>query len=97
MGHSQQFMEKLTEDERKLYKIVYEDNSNEGKLYFLEGKLDVRAINNFDSHLEPVCDIENFENRSNATRIQLINNGVVKFMNDKWTIVPNKKVKIRLI
>lgn len=87
----------LSPDDRKLYKIEYYEDSIDGELSFLTGKLDLRAINRKDTTLEPVCDIDNIEIRNSATEIEQLEKGKVRLINSKWIIDPNNKIKIKLI
>lgn len=79
------------------YKIEKEDNNQKGKLYFISGAFDLRALDNIDYYLNPVCEIENISDRTHAKRISQVNYGNVILNGDKWTIDSNNKVKIRLI
>jgi hypothetical protein len=88
---------KPTSDENKFYKIEFDENTSSGKLYFIPGDLDIRAINDIDSYLIPVCEIENISNRKNANKIEFSNPGKVTLMNDCWVIDPENKVKVKLV
>ena len=80
---------------KKFYKIEAAENSDYGKLYFLSGELDVKAINNIDFYLIPVCEVENLAISNSATRIIQEKNGTVVKIADKWVI--DKKIKVKLI
>lgn len=84
-------------DDRKFYKIEYEENKSSGLLSFLPSKYDNRAINEYDTFLKPVCNIENVGSRSNANNIEIISPGVVVKIDNRWHIDPDKKVKIKFI
>jgi len=86
-----------TNDGSKYYKIIWQNNSNEGDLFYISGPQDRRAINRLDSYLKPVCDIDNIINAENATRIEVLKNGKVIKIADSWVIDPNHKVKIKLV
>lgn len=86
-----------TNDGRKFYKIEHEPNSNIGILSYISSEFDKRAINRKDSSLEPVCTIENIENSSSASKIELVNKGKVKLVGDRWVIDLDNKVEIKFI
>lgn len=79
------------------YKIVKDKDSLKGKIYFLSGSLDLRALGNIDNYLNPVCEIENIGDRIQAKNIKMINPGTVQLNGDTWKIDANNKVKIKLI
>lgn len=79
------------------YKIVTEDDPLKGKIYFISGSLDLRALGNIDNYLNPVCEIANIANRIQAKRIEMSNPGTVFLNGDSWKIDVNNKVKLRLI
>lgn len=80
---------------KKFYKIEAGENSDYGKLYFLSGDLDVKAINNIDFYLIPVCEVENLAMSNSATRIIQQQHGTVVKIADKWVV--DKKIKVKLI
>lgn len=82
---------------RKFYRIDYEENSDQGLLFFLPGENDIRAINYIDSYLIPVCEVENLAISSTATRIVQLKTGSVVKISDKWVIDKDKKVKVKLV
>lgn len=84
-------------DGRKYYRIEYLESSNEGKLFYISGDRDKRAINRLESYLKPVCEIENIINAETATRIDFLLPGKVFRTNNNWVIDHHNKVKIRLI
>jgi hypothetical protein len=88
---------KQTSDENKFYKIEIAENNSSGKLHFMPGDLDIRAINDIDSYLIPVCEIENISNRKTANKIVFIKPGKVNLINDCWVIDPENKVKVKLV
>jgi len=79
------------------YRIEYNDNNDQGKLFYLPGDRDRRAINRLESYLKPVCDIENIINASSASRIDFLSPGKVVLINDNWMIDNTNKVKIKLL
>lgn len=84
---------KTSNDGKCLYKIEY--NNKTGKLIYISGALDNKAIEQIDSYLKRACDIENFENRPNAKKVEQITPGKVELRDDAWHIV--EKIKVRLI
>lgn len=84
-------------DGSKYYKIICQNDSDKGDLFYISGPDDKRAINRLDSYLKPVCDIENINNAENATRIEVLQNGKVIKISNSWVIDPNQKVKIKLV
>jgi len=90
MSHS-----KLTKENMCFYKINFAENSNNGELEFISGENDRRAINRLDAYIKPVCSMENYENRENASKVKLIESGEVYLSGENWNINPNKKVKVR--
>jgi hypothetical protein len=84
-------------DDRKYYKIEYPENSDKGVLHFLSGQFDLKAIDNIDYYLMPVCDIDNISDRNSATKILQKEPGTVVRYADKWVIDKDKKVKVKLI
>ena len=84
-------------NEKKFFKIEYDEWSTRGKLSFLSGERDQRAINRLGSYLNPVCDIENISQRETSKNIKVIKDGTVSLINnDRWVIDTNNKIKIRL-
>ena len=79
------------------YKIVIGNDKQKGKISFISGALDLRALDNIDYYLNPVCEIENIVDRMQAKKIKMINPGIVQLSGDTWKIDVNNKVKIRLI
>lgn len=79
------------------YKIVTEENPLKGKICFISGSLDLRALGNIDNYLNPVCEIINIVDRMQAKRIEMIKPGTVFLSGESWKIDANNKVKIRLI
>jgi hypothetical protein len=78
------------------YKIELDDSKQTGKLYFISGDYDLRALDNIDYYLNPVCEIQNIEDRIGAKRIKMVKTGTVILLNgDSWKI--KEKVKIKLI
>lgn len=79
------------------YKIEVDKSNQKGKLFFISSDFDSRALDNIDYYLNPVCEIENISNRTQAKRINVINNGIVVLTGENWKIDTNNKLKIRLI
>jgi hypothetical protein len=82
-------------DNRKLFKIVMKPKSDKGELHYLSGELDLKAINNIDYYLVPVCEIANIAGRNTATRVVQEEKGHVSLVAGKW--VCTSKVKIKLV
>jgi len=78
------------------YKIETDKNNQKGRLFFISGDYDLRALDNIDYYLNPVCEIENISDRSHAKEIIMIKNGTVVFSGDNWNIDAKNKVKIKL-
>lgn len=87
---------KTSNNGKNFYKIVFEESSTNGEIFYLPGNSDGRAINRYESYLKPVCEIENLENLSTAKRIELKQCGKVTLQNDRWIIDSNNKIKIKL-
>jgi hypothetical protein len=79
------------------YKIVPEKGGQRGKLYFVSGNYDLRALDNIDYYLSPVCEIQNITDRTFARKIVMTDPGIVIKRGDYWKIEDNCKVKIKLI
>lgn len=84
-----------TQDDKKLYRIVTESEGEVGGLYYISGPLDLKAIDNIDFYLIPVCEVENIPDRSFATKVIQKEAGRVVLVSGKW--VCDKKIKIKLI
>lgn len=82
-------------DDRKLYKIITDAKGESGDLHFISGQFDLKAIDNIDYYLMPVCNVENISDRSFATRVLQKEPGKIVKISDKWVI--DKKVKVKLI
>lgn len=80
---------------KKFYKVESDKNSDFGHLFYLSGDFDVKAINNIDFYLIPVCEVENLAISNTATKIMQLKHGTVVKISDKWVI--DKKVKVKLI
>jgi hypothetical protein len=78
------------------YRIHPTESGETGVLYFLSGEYDGRALGNITDYLNPVCEIENIEDRIGAQRIVVISPGRVVKNGDFWKIDDGQKVKIRL-
>jgi hypothetical protein len=79
------------------YKIVPEKSGQRGKLYFISGDYDLRALDNIDYYLNPVCEIQNIADRAYARKISMTDPGSVIKRGDIWKIEENNKVKIKLV
>jgi hypothetical protein len=79
------------------YKIEIDKNGQKGKLHFISGNYDSRALDNIDYYLNPVCEIENITERTHARKIQMKESGNVLMSSDSWKIDINHKVKIKFI
>lgn len=82
-------------DGSNFYGVEFEGNNTFGKLHFISGEFDKRAIDGIDFYLIPVCEIQNISLRKTANKIELIEPGEVFLNNDNWVVNPDKKVKIR--
>ena len=81
------------ENENSWYKIEYQKEAAQGKLFYLTGKADRRALNQMDMFLKPVCDIEN-QGIVNPQHIQMVQPGKVMLKNGSWLV--EEKIKLRL-
>jgi hypothetical protein len=79
------------------YKIVPDKSGQRGKLYFISGDYDLRALDNIDYYLNPVCEIQNISDRVYARNISMTDPGSVIKRGDIWKIEENNKVKIKLV
>jgi len=79
------------------YKIEPDKSGQYGKLYFISGNYDMRALDNIDYYLNPVCEIQNIINRTNARKIVMTATGVVVRRGDDWKVEESNKVKIKLV
>jgi len=79
------------------YKIVPDKGGLRGKLYFVSGDYDLRALDNIDYYLSPVCEIQNITDRTFARKIITTDPGIVIKRGDNWKIEDNCKVKIKLV
>ena len=79
------------------YKIEPDKSGQYGRLYFIPGNYDMRALDNIDYYLNPVCEIQNIINRTNARKIVMTATGVVIRRGDHWKVEENNKVKIKLV
>lgn len=70
--------------------------NNDGSNAFFEymGLAPSQAIRNYQSLLEPVCEIENIQDINNATRIVTVELGIVELRGDEFQL--RRKCKIRL-
>ncbi len=79
------------------YRIEPDKSGQKGKLYFIPGDFDLRALDNIDYYLNPVCEIQNISDRTFARKIVVTNPGYVARRGDFWKIEENNKVKIKLV
>jgi len=79
------------------YKISMDESGQRGKLHFISGEYDLRALDNIDYYLNPVCEIQNITNRTYARKIEMVDTGSVRKRGDYWKIEDNNKVKIKLV
>jgi len=79
------------------YKIEPDKGGQYGRLYFISGNYDMRALDNIDYYLNPVCEIQNIINRTNARKIVMTATGVVVRRGDHWKVEESNKVKIKLV
>ena len=81
-------------DNRKLYMIVTRPGTDRGELHYISGELDMKAINNIDYYLVPVCEISDISARNNATRVIQEAKGAVLLASGKWICTTRVKVKL---
>lgn len=81
----------------KCHYSIKEISNNRGELSFLSSDKDFRALDDYTTHLLPVCEIVNFTDKSNAKNIRMVEKGIVNFENGSWFVDKNNKVKIRFI
>ena len=79
------------------YKIEPDESGQRGRLSFISGEYDLRALDNIDYYLDPVCEIENIPDRTNARNIIMTCPGVVIKRGDDWMVDEKNKIKIRLL
>ena len=79
------------------YKIEPDKSGQYGRLYFISGNYDMRALDNIDYYLNPVCEIQNIINRTNARKIVMTATGIVVRRGDHWKVEESNKVKIKLV
>jgi hypothetical protein len=81
-------------EQDSFYKLELISNTN-GNIYFLSGDFDLRAIENIDYYLNPVCEVQNIGNRAFAKKVEMINYGSIVLKGGSWQI--NDKIKIKLV
>jgi hypothetical protein len=81
------------ENENTWYKLEYQKKSVQGKLYYIAGKSDKRALNQIDLFLKPACDLEN-PGLTNPQKIQVLKPGKVELKDGNWVV--GEKIKLRL-
>ncbi len=76
---------------------VEKNNPTRGKFKPISDEtLQKRAIMDFDITLKPVCVVEGNYNQQ-GTKIQLVSEGYLKLIGDKWELDDNRKCKIRIV
>jgi cell division protein FtsB len=88
---------KHSQDIDCFYRIILDKGGQKGKLYFISGDYDLRALDNIDYYLNPVCEIQNITDRTFARKILMTDPGSVVKRGDIWKIEENNKVKIKLV
>lgn len=91
------FNAKFTKGVDCFYKIIPDKGDQKGVLHYLSGDYDLRALENIDYYLNPVCEIRNISGRTFAKRIVMTEPGRVIKRNDSWQIEENGKVKVKLV
>ena len=81
------------ENDNTWYKIEYQKKSFQGKIFYLAGKADKRALNQIDLFLKPACDLEN-PGLTNPQKIQVLKPGKVELKDGNWVV--GEKIKLRL-
>ncbi len=81
-------------DSRKLYMIVTRPGSDRGELHYISGELDMKAINNIDYYLVPVCEIFDISVRNSASRVLQEAKGAALLSSGKWICTTRVKVKL---
>jgi hypothetical protein len=79
------------------YKIEPDKSGQKGRLSYLSGDYDLRALDNIDYYLNPVCEIENIPERTNARNILMTCPGTVIKRGEDWIVDEKNKIKIRLL
>jgi len=82
----------LSPDKKSYYQI--EADGHFGVLKYRSGDLDRSAINQRQTRLMPVCTVDGLQ-ISFPTRIDVIDDGKVELINDKWII--KEKIKLKLV
>jgi len=88
---------KNSQDVECFYRVIPDKGGQKGMLYFISGDYDLRALDNIDYYLNPVCEIQNISDRSFARKIIMTDPGSVIKRGDIWKIEENNKVKIKLV
>jgi len=81
-------------EQDSFYKMELISNTH-GNIYFLSGESDLRAIENIDYYLNPVCEVQNIVDRAIAKKVEMINPGSIVLKGDSWQV--NNKLKIKLV
>jgi len=76
---------------RIYYSIIYSEDSNVGDLHYNQGKMDNSAIDQRDSILKPVCNIQNPE-IAKPTKIHQIKPGKAELSDGFWKV--REKIQI---
>jgi hypothetical protein len=79
------------------YKIEPDGSGQKGRLSFISGEFDLRALDNIDFYLNPVCEIQNITDRTFARKILMTDTGSVIKRGDCWKVEDNSKIKIKLV
>ncbi len=82
-------------DDRKHYRVVCEEKKDTGELHFISGPYDLKAIENIDYYMIPVCEVLNIAERSNANKVIQEKAGTVVKISGSW--VTDKKIKVKLV
>lgn len=83
--------------DKNCYYSINVTSNNRGELSYLPSDKDFRAINDYGSYLLPVCDVDNFADKSKARNILMLEKGIVNLENGSWVVDKKNKVKIRFI
>ena len=76
------------------YKLEFTSNT-EGHIFFISGDYDLRAIENIDYYINPVCEVQNIGNRVSARKVQMVNPG--NFIKNGNFLLIIDKIKIKLV
>jgi len=76
------------------YMLEFADG-NEGYVSFISGDYDLRAIENLDFYINPVCEVQNIGNRIYSKKVQMISRGTFIRNGNFWQVCD--KIKINLV